>query len=500
MILNNNNIKLIFGLKLKQLRLNQNLSITKLAEKSGVSVSYLNEIENGKKYPKSDKIASISSALNVTYDHLVSLKLSKKLKPIADLLESNILEQLPLDHYGIDLNKLIVLLTNASLPLSALVSTLLELAKNSEMSEQNFSRTALRTYKEFNENYFEDIEKKVDKFISKFKIDLSQSIKSNLLEEILTKKYNYIIDKETLNEYKELSGIRSMVVPGKRNRLLLNSNLSEPQKTFTLGKELGYNFLEIKDRNLTHSQMKVDSFDQLLNNFRASYFSSSLILNKKYFLKDLKSFFNQKKWNPKLLEGLFVKYNSTPEMMFQRIASIAPKFFNLNNLFFLRFNTTNDNREFNLIKELRLNLNENPGGYKTDEHYCRRWVSLSVLNKAKKHGFKKKKLFIESQISEFQSSKNKYFCFSVGRTNLPLTNNFSSVTLGFLLTDNFSSKVKFYNDKSIKTIKVNDTCERCSISNCKERAAEPVYADEQKNIEKIRVTTAKIIKEFNTKD
>ena len=246
MILSNNNIKLIFGLKLKQLRLNKKLSITKLSKKSGISISYLNEIENGKKYPKSDKIAAISSALNVTYDNLVSLKLTKKLKPIADLLESNILEQLPLDHYGIDLNKLVVLLSNASLPLSALVSTIVELAKNSEMSEQNFSRTALRTYKEFNENYFEDIETNVDKFITKYNISQKGAIKSNLLIKILTDNYNYIIDKDTLNKYPVLSGIRSVVIPGIKNMILLNKNLSESQLTFTLGKEFGYNFLNLK--------------------------------------------------------------------------------------------------------------------------------------------------------------------------------------------------------------------------------------------------------------
>ncbi len=497
MILNNNNIRLIFGLKLKQLRLNKNLSIAKLAEKSGVSVSYLNEIENGKKYPKSDKIAAISSALNVTYDNLVSLKLTKKLRPIAELLESNILEQLPLDHYGIDLNKLVVLLTNASLPLSALVSTLVELAKNSEMSEQNFSRTALRTYKEFNENYFEDIEKSVNKFIAKHKITQRNALKSNKLIKILTEKYNYIIDKDTLNKYPELSGIRSVVIPGNKNRILLNKNLSESQLTFTLGKELGYNFLDLKDRNFAHSQMKVDSFDQLLNNFKASYFSSALILNEQKLIKDLKTFFNQKSWNPNSLEDLIIKYNATPEMIFQRIATITPKFFNLNNLFFLRFNTANVNREYNLIKELRLNLTENPGGYKTEEHYCRRWVSLSVLKKAKKHGLKKRKLFIESQISEFQVSKNKYFCISVGRTNFPLNNNFSSVTLGFLLNDSFKKKVKFWNDKNIKTKEVNDTCERCLISNCKDRAAQPVQAKQQKNFELIQNTLAEMMEDLS---
>ncbi|MCH8325972.1 MAG: helix-turn-helix transcriptional regulator [Bacteroidetes bacterium] len=490
---------MIFGLKLKQLRLNKKLSITKLSKKSGISISYLNEIENGKKYPKSDKIAAISSALNVTYDNLVSLKLTKKLKPIADLLESNILEQLPLDHYGIDLNKLVVLLSNASLPLSALVSTIVELAKNSEMSEQNFSRTALRTYKEFNENYFEDIEISVDKFITKYNISQKGAIKSNLLIKILTDNYNYIIDKDTLNKYPVLSGIRSVVIPGIKNMILLNKNLSESQLTFTLGKELGYNFLNLKERNFAYSQMKVDSFDQLLNNFRASYFSSALILNKQKLVKDLKAFFNKNKWNPKSLQELFNKYNSSPETTFQRIAALAPKYFNLNSMFFLRFNTTNDNREYNLIKELRLNLNENPGGYAPEEHYCRRWVSLSVLNKAKKYGVKNKtkKLFIDAQISEFFVSKNKYFCFSVGRTNSPFNKNYSSVTLGFLLNDNFKNQVKFWDDPSIKEKEVNDTCERCMIKNCKERASAPSKAEEQDNIDKIRETMAEMIGQIN---
>ena len=48
-------IKLIFGLKLKQIRTDRSLSLFGLSKLSGLSKSYLNEIENGKKYPKPDK-------------------------------------------------------------------------------------------------------------------------------------------------------------------------------------------------------------------------------------------------------------------------------------------------------------------------------------------------------------------------------------------------------------------------------------------------------------
>ena len=65
-------IKLIFGLKLKQIRTDKNLSLFGLSKLSGLSKSYLNEIENGKKYPKPDKIAILSKKLDVPFDQMVS--------------------------------------------------------------------------------------------------------------------------------------------------------------------------------------------------------------------------------------------------------------------------------------------------------------------------------------------------------------------------------------------------------------------------------------------
>ena len=63
-------VRLIFGLKLRELRQERNLSPAELARVCDVSVSYLNEIEKGKKYPKADKILSLSKALGVRYDQL----------------------------------------------------------------------------------------------------------------------------------------------------------------------------------------------------------------------------------------------------------------------------------------------------------------------------------------------------------------------------------------------------------------------------------------------
>ena len=62
---NSDKVKIIFGLKIRQLRLDKKLSLSEVAEKSGLSISYLNEIEKGKKYPKTEKIMALSDALNI---------------------------------------------------------------------------------------------------------------------------------------------------------------------------------------------------------------------------------------------------------------------------------------------------------------------------------------------------------------------------------------------------------------------------------------------------
>jgi transcriptional regulator with XRE-family HTH domain/Zn-dependent peptidase ImmA (M78 family) len=490
------NIKLIFGLKLKQLRQDKNLSLSELALKSGLSVSYINEIESGKKYPKADKIAVLSDVLNVSYDKLVSLKLSRHLAPIGDLLDSKVLEQLPLDHYGIDINKLVVLMANAPMQLSALVATIVEMAKSSELSQNNFSRTALRTYKELNENYFGDLEKAVEKFVGKIKFSNTPPVTYSALQNVINKQFGIIVDEKLLNDYPELSEIRAIYIPGKKNKLVINKNLTDSQKTFILGKEIAYQYLGIKDRSNLYSAARVDSFDQLLNNLRASYFATSLMLKRENFLADLKQFFKMKKWDSEKLLELIYKYNATPEIFLQRFTNLASKFLNLNSYFFLRFNTIESSDEYHLTKELRLNTLENPGGYQSMEHYCRRWISIGVIKKleqGKKGKAMNDKSVVGAQISEFYDSRDKYFSISISRRNSLTIGSCTSVTVGFLINDDFGKNVKFWNDNNVPSKIVNNTCERCVIPDCKVRVAPAVVAEQQEKHEAIKSSIVKLI-------
>jgi XRE family transcriptional regulator, fatty acid utilization regulator len=77
------NERIIFGLKLKQLRQARGLNFADFAKQTSMSISYLNEIEKGKKFPKEDKIALLAGALGVEESELTSLELGKNLGPVA---------------------------------------------------------------------------------------------------------------------------------------------------------------------------------------------------------------------------------------------------------------------------------------------------------------------------------------------------------------------------------------------------------------------------------
>ena len=63
-------LRFTLGLKLKALRQRLDLPLKEVARRSGLAVSYLSEIEKGKKYPKPEKLLRLASALGVPFSVL----------------------------------------------------------------------------------------------------------------------------------------------------------------------------------------------------------------------------------------------------------------------------------------------------------------------------------------------------------------------------------------------------------------------------------------------
>lgn len=474
-------IKLIFGLKLKQIRTDRELSLFGLSKLSGLSKSYLNEIEKGKKYPKQDKIALLSEHLEVPYDEMVSLKLDKNLAPIGEILQSKLLKEIPLELFGIKESTMIDIISNAPSKVTAFISTIIEIAKNYNFSKESFYLASVRSFQEANNNYFDDLEQAVLAFAKTYQVDLKQPLKSKELEDILVEEYGYVINTTELTSYTELDNLRSVFIP-KSKTLLLAQHIDDAQKTFIYAKEIAYNYLKISERLYTFSWIKFENFDQVLNNFYASYFAGALIIPRARLVSDLKGLFSKKSFKTKDFEYIIKNYNASPESIYQRLTNILPKDFNLKSLFFLRFSHQKGNNDFTLNKELHLSKQQSPHANETDEHYCRRWVSLKVLksisNTNNTHEF-------DVQVSNYPNEDKSYLVMSSATADPFVADSYRSVSIGIQINNQFKRKVAFSESKSISTSEVGITCERCAIDDCKVRQAKPIFISSKLKDEKI---------------
>lgn len=478
---------MVFGLKVKQFRQERSLSFSDLAKATGMSVSYLNEIEKGKKYPKEDKIYLLANALNVSFEELISLELEGSLAPLGELLNSNFLNELPLDLFGIELSKVVEIIANSPVRVGAFISTLVEMSRNYALAEENFYFGVLRSYLELHNNYFEDIEQAIARFVEKYKIPITTKVPVVLLANLLKKQFGYAIVPNGLSHYPELEELRAVFVPAKK-RLLLNGKLTEVQKAFQFGKELGFNHLKLKERANTSSLLRVNSFQEALNHFKANYFSAALLINREEFKKDLQDFFDSVRWDGEVLSNLMQKYQASPEMLLQRMTNLIPRFFGLDKLFLLRIIYSPKSADIKVDKELHLNRRHHPHGNGLFEHYCRRWLSVSLpkdLYQMQQEG-KYAGAIVGAQISRYFGTDDAYFCITLARPAYPAPDKNVSVTIGILLDDDLRQKVRFLKDPAISVREVNNTCERCPIGDCEERAAPPVVVHSKNRRKKVQ--------------
>ncbi len=478
------NERIIFGLKVKQLRQEQGLSFSDLSKMSGMSLSYLNEIEKGKKFPKLDKVKNLAKALGTTVEELTNGELGRNLAPVTQLLQSNFLNELPLELFGIELSKVAEIVAQAPMRVGAFISTLLELSRSYALREENFYFAALRSYLELHDNYFPELEKSVDNFVQKHNLGDLRPVPPRVLGSLLETQYDYTIVTDGLDAHPDLKMLRAVFLP-EQKKLLLNGDLTLVQRGFQFGKELAFNHLRLTQRANTSSLLRSRVFEEVLNHSKATYFSVALHIPLQPFTEKIREFFALPAWDGKAFLGLMQRFNATPEMFFHRLTNVLPQFFGLREIFFLRFLHEPKTDEFTIDKELHLNRRHHPHENGLFEHYCRRWVSLSLLQEILAEE-DKGTIRIDVQRSHYYATEDEYLCITLARMGYPRPEKNVSVTLGFLLNDQLRKTIAWHADPAIPQRQVNTTCERCPIEDCTERAAPPVIVQKRARYQRIK--------------
>lgn len=488
-------IRLLFGLKLRQLRLDRGLSASDLAQQSGLSVSYITEIEKGRKYPKADKIAALANAMQVDYDQLVSLKLSKTLEPISDLLRSKFLTEIPLELFGIDPSDLLELLAGAPTKVSAMIRTFMDIALSYNMSVERLYLAMLRSYQELQDNYFPDLEAGADRFLAEY-APAGQPVGEGILANLLKTRYGVRIESFDPLSQPELGSLRSAYRPD-RQTLHLNAGLTAEQRTFVLAREVGFQYLNLKVRPLTYSYVEADSFEPILNNYRASYFAGAVLIRRDALIAELETLFAQPTWNNDTFVALIARFGATPEQFFYRLSNVLPSAFGIDQLFFYRFNHTTGQTTFQLTKEMHLSRQQGPRGM-VDEHFCRRWVALTILQELQtmqQKGFDG--TLCRAQLSQYADTGQTYLIISVAhpfRPNRTDAGQNMSVSMCFAVNDTLRSKLRFLENATepIPFRVVNEACERCGIFDCRERVAAPVVLQKKRQLSGLKAALDKL--------
>ncbi len=247
------------------------------------------------------------------------------------------------------------------------------------------------------------------------------------------------------------------------------------QRAFAMAREIGFRVLGIGERTLTGSWLRAESFDQVLGNFRASYFAGALMMPRERLAPELETFFAAERFRQGALGTMLRRFGVTPEMLFYRITQIAPAEFGIPELFFARFIRAGRNAKPRLTRLLNLSRVAVPYGVSPAEHSCRRWPGVAVLESRRGPAPGDRSLPVAAAICRFQSEPVEFLVLSMARRLALEPRALSSVSLGLRVDARLRAAVRFVDDPALARLDVDLTCERCPLgaAACRERAAEP---------------------------
>ncbi len=479
-------LRLVLGLKLKRLRQERGFTLSRVADRAKISVSYLSEIEKGKKYPKPDKLIDLASALGIPYDDLVSLKVEEPLEGLREAIYSPFLRAFPFELFGVEPQDVLSLMVGVPRRASALIRAFIEVSRTYDARVEHFLFAALRAHQKMHGNHFPELEKAASDFRRVQKWGPREIPTATELREILETDYGYTIDTETLPRHETLHGFRSIVTGESQRKMLVNGSLREEQQAFLYARELGFLTLKPESRPTTGSWVKVESFEQVLANFEASYFAGAVLIPAVALDEDLTAFFRWNTWNEAAFRAALKRYRATPEMFFYRLTQRIPKAFGMKEIFFMRFHHQTGEDSYNLTKVLNMSRVPVPHGIQLHEHYCRRWPGMEALRELaelRKSSAEDDEPVVTVQRSHFLNDDAEFFVIAVARPLALKPGTNTVVMLGFLMDRTFKRAVRFWVDPAIQSVDVNLTCERCPLHDCEIRAAEPSVLEDARHLE-----------------
>lgn len=461
-----NEIGRILGSNLRAQRHDLSFTLADVSKRSGLSISYISEMERGLKFPGADTLASLTSALQIPIEDLFK-------QPAVTENHAEPERDAPLNKSE-QLDPVAVLGPLAPIdPLAAAVQTPhLRSRLNAEMAACG--------------NRLADVEQQATAFLSEIGRYAGQDPLSSVeledrLLQVLRREYGVTIDTRALSQHSALNGHRSVSVAGRQPGLFINSELLPSQRAFILAKEIGSFRLGTKRRTAASPWLRVPTWREVRDNHATSYFAGAVLLPEQDFVRTMTAFLSRDTWSPSALLQCMNRFSATPEMFFYRIGQVAAAHLGLSQHVFMRLSFRYRIAVSRLFNMTALAL---PHVLPLSEHVCRRWAGLRMLHSRAEERAEGFRTGAEPHAPTAHAQRVDVQDGSGGRVPLlvlamsrPLQlgeSGDSAVMMGIPLSRQARSRIRFSTDRRLVPISVGTTCERCPITNCDDRQAPPL--------------------------
>lgn len=469
-------LRLALSMKVAQLRRKQGLSLQALSDQSGLAISYLNEIERGKKFPKPDKVLALARALGVEYHKLVSPDLGEKLQPLAAALKSGLIEQLPLEVLGTSPAQLMQLAGGDPEALSGMLDLGAKIAQRFDLNLDDLLRASVLSYLEQHKHFFGRLETEAAALAAACKLGRDGPPSLAALGGVLRRRWRCVVDTNAFAATPDLAGLRSVTIEGTKPRLLVNGQLHPREQAFQLAREIGYRHLGLEPRPRTAPVLRAESYRHQVHEAEASYFAGALLLQRESFSAGLHAFFASPRVDPEAFLRLLASQGASPEMFMHRMSQLMLPEFGVEPQFYVRIDQPMDGAEVRVEKEIHYQPMRGIYSIELDEHYCRRWTSVRTLlaYTAACRGRTRPAPRVAVARSRMLGRAEEMLLLAIAYArDVPAEVN-SCVIVGFDLTDALRRTLRFWNDPAIPSFDEGFTCERCPLTDCADRVAPPI--------------------------
>jgi len=491
------NLRLVLGLKVRARRESKGWTLQELSRRSGLAISYLSEIEKGRKYPKPEKLLDLARALQIGFEELVSPRVEDELTPLSAFADSEFLREFPFELFGLEAGDLFDLVSSDPKRAGALLRTFADIARRHDLEVEQFLFGALRSFQQLHGNYFPEIEEAADRFRERLGWSSGAAGAERRLREHLELGSGYRVDFHELEARPELASLRSVFAAGPPPTLYLNGGLTSRQRAFAMAREIGYRELGLEERAVTGSWLKAESFDQVLNNFKASYFAGALLLPRADLLPAIEDLLAEPRFYGGQLADMVSRFGATPEMLFYRISQLVPAHLGLNEIFFVRFFRDTARKRPVLNKVLNLSTVAVPHGVAPEESACRRWPGVSIFDTpGLARATPSRRPPVAAARCRFQSEPVEFLVVAMARPLALRPRTLSSVSLGFRVDERLKRVVKFLDDPKLPALEVDLTCERCPLGRerCRERAAPASVLERERLLARREAAIAELLR------